>query len=47
MKDLSEAKQELVKSLVKNKKFHQLEFEVNLLLLEKRSPFSIKFTWCF
>ena len=39
MKDLSEAKQELVKSLVKNKKFHQLEFEVNLLLLEKRSPF--------
>ena len=39
MKDLSEAKQELVKSLVKNKKFHQLEFEVNSLLLEKRSPF--------
>jgi len=39
MKDLSEAKQELIKSLVKNKKFHQLEFEVNSLLLEKRSPF--------
>ena len=39
MKDLSEAKQELVKSLVKNKKFHQLEFEVNSLLLEKRLPF--------
>ena len=39
MKDLSEAKQELVKSLVKEKKFHQLEFEVNSLLLEKRSPF--------
>ena len=39
MKDLSEAKQELIKSLVKNKKFHQLEFEVNSLLLEKRLPF--------
>ena len=39
MKDLSEAKQELVKSLVKNKKFHQLEFEVNSLLLEKKTPF--------
>ena len=39
MKDLSEAKQELIKSLVKEKKFHQLEFEVNSLLLEKRSPF--------
>ena len=39
MKDLSEAKQELIKSLVKNKKFHQLEFEVNSLLLEKRSSF--------
>ena len=39
MKDLSEAKQELIKSLVKEKKFHQLEFEVNSLILEKRSPF--------
>ena len=39
MKDLSEAKQELIKSLVKEKKFHQLEFEVNSLLLEKRLPF--------
>ncbi len=39
MKDLSEAKQELIKSLVQNKKFHQLEFEVNSLILEKRSPF--------
>ena len=39
MKDLSEAKQKLIKELVKNKKFHQLEFEVNSLLLEKRSSF--------
>ena len=39
MKDLSEEKQKLIKDLVKNKKFHQLEFEVNSLLLEKRSPF--------
>jgi len=39
MKDLSEAKQKLIKDLVKNKKFHKLEFEVNSLLLEKKSPF--------
>ena len=39
MKNLSEAKQKLIKDLLKNKKFHQLEFEVNSLLLEKRSPF--------
>ncbi len=39
MKDLSEEKQKLIKDLVKNKKFHQLEFEVNSLLLEKRLPF--------
>ena len=39
MKDLSEAKQELFKNLVKNKKFHQLEFELNSLLLEERSSF--------
>ena len=39
MKDLSEEKQELVKNLVKNKKFHQLEFEIKSLLSEKRSPF--------
>ena len=28
MKDLSEAKQKLIKDLIKNKKFHQLEFEI-------------------
>ncbi len=39
MKDLSEEKQKLIKDLVKNKKFHQLEFEVNSLLLEQRSSF--------
>ena len=39
MKDLSEAKQKLIKDLFKNKKFHQLEFEVNSLLLEKKSSF--------
>ena len=39
MKDLSEAKQNLIKDLFKKNKFHQLEFEVNSLLLEKRSPF--------
>ena len=39
MKDLSEVKQKLIKDLIKNKKFHQLEFEVNSLLLEKRSSF--------
>ena len=39
MEDLSEEKQKLIKDLVKNKKFHQLEFEVNSLLLEKRSSF--------
>ena len=41
MKDLSEAKQELIKDLFKNRKFHKLEFELNSLLLEKRSPFLI------
>ncbi len=39
MKDLSEVKQKLIKDLVKNKKFHQLEFEIKSLLLEKRSSF--------
>ena len=39
MNDLSEVKQKLIKDLLKNKKFHQLEFEVNSLLSEKRSPF--------
>ena len=39
MKDLSEEKQKLVKNLVKNKKFHQLEFEIKSLLSEKRSSF--------
>ena len=39
MKDLSEVKQKLIKDLIENKKFHQLEFEVNSLLLEKRSSF--------
>ena len=39
MKNLSEAKQKLIKDLLKNKKFHQLEFEVNSLLLEQRSSF--------
>ena len=39
MNDLSEVKQKLIKDLLKNKKFHQLEFEVNSLLSEKRSSF--------
>ncbi len=39
MKDLSEEKQKLIKDLIKNKKFHQLEFEVNSLLLDRRSSF--------
>jgi len=39
MKDLSEEKQTLIKNLVKSKKFHQLEFEINSLLLEKKSSF--------
>ena len=37
MKDLSEVKQKLIKDLLKNKKFHQLEFEIKSLVLEKRS----------
>jgi len=39
MKDLSEAKQKLIKDLIKNKKFHQLEFEINSLLLDSRCSF--------
>lgn len=39
MKDLSEADQKTIKDLVKNRKFHKLEFEVQKLLLEKKNSF--------